>query len=252
MRAWQAPAYGVLHARRWVATIVVLLVAALTGGLIAMATVATAAAGADAEAAASGAAHLGRAARPPGVPGGSLQRPATPEAPGWLVPLPAVPRGEPIRVLIPAIDVDADLVPLGLRSDRAMEVPDFGLAGWYAEGPRPGHPGPAVLAAHVDSRAGPDVFFRLRELAAGDRVHVLYDSGDRVTFVVTWSERTPKDALPVASMWPLTGDRLLALITCGGAFDSDARSYRDNIVVYTVPLDLEATRGTAGGASGLR
>jgi len=250
MRAWQAPAHGVRHARRWAATMAVLLVAVMTGGLIAMVTLVTAVAGVDAEAV--GAALPGHTGPSAGVFGRALLPSVPAEPPSGPAPLPAAPRGEPIRVLIPSIDVDADLVPLGLRSDRAMEVPDFGLAGWYSRGPRPGHPGPAVLAAHVDSRAGPDVFFRLRELVAGDHVHVIFDSGDHVTFVVTWSERTPKEALPVASMWSTTDARLLALITCGGTFDETARSYRDNVVVYTTPLDLASALGTAEGTSGLR
>jgi LPXTG-site transpeptidase (sortase) family protein len=147
------------------------------------------------------------------------------------------PQGEPVRVQVPAIDVDAELVELGLEPDGAMEVPDFGLAGWYAEGPRPGHPGPAAIAAHVDSRAGPDVFFRLRELEAGDEVHVVYDSGDEVTFVVTEVERTPKDELPVERIWPVTDERSLTLITCGGDFDREVRHYRDNVIAYTAPLE---------------
>jgi hypothetical protein len=152
-------------------------------------------------------------------------------------PGPAVPDGEPVRVTIPAIDVDVDLVRLGLEPDGAMEVPDFGLAGWYAEGPPPGHPGPAAIAAHVDSRAGPDVFYRLRELVAGDEVHVRYDSGDEASFVVESSERLPKDELPGDRIWPVTSESLLTLITCGGDFDREIRHYRDNIIVYTVPSE---------------
>jgi sortase (surface protein transpeptidase) len=144
-----------------------------------------------------------------------------------------VPAGDPTRVVIPAIDVDAELVPVGLDEEGAMAVPDFGLAGWYTEGPAPGHPGPAAIAAHVDSRAGPDVFFRLRELAPGDEVRVSYDSGDEVTFVVQTSEQAPKDELPGDRIWPVTGERLLTLITCGGDFDRGVRSYRDNVIVYT-------------------
>jgi hypothetical protein len=147
----------------------------------------------------------------------------------------ADPRGEPVRVLVPVIDVDVDLVGVGLRADGAMQVPDFGLAGWYTRGPRPGHPGPAVIVGHVDSRSGPDVFFALRDLVAGDRVHVVYDSGDRVTFVVESSEQTPKDELPVGSIWPDTSDRRLVLITCGGEFDRSVRHYRDNVIVYASP-----------------
>jgi hypothetical protein len=171
------------------------------------------------------------------------QRPAPPlqDAGGDArAPVPArepLPRGEPTRVVIPVIEVDASLVRLGLRRDRAMEVPAFGLAGWYAEGSMPGHPGPAVVAAHVDSRSGPDVFADLGRLAAGDHVHVDYDSGDRVTFVVTRSERTAKTALPAASIWPLTNARLLTLITCGGAFDRSSGHYVDNVIVFTVPLE---------------
>jgi sortase (surface protein transpeptidase) len=148
-----------------------------------------------------------------------------------------VPDGEPTRVVIPAIDVDAELVPVGLDGDGAMDVPDFGLAGWYTEGPAPGHPGPAAIAAHVDSRAGPDVFYRLRELAPGDEVHVTYDSGDEVSFVVRAREQAPKDELPGDRIWPVTSDRLLTLITCGGDFDRGVRSYEDNVIVYTEPLE---------------
>jgi len=234
MRAWLAPGHGARHARRVVATVVVLVVAAVTGGLITAVS---------AVAAAVMAQPVPQPAPRPVIP--SVAQHDAPDR----TPLPAavsaarptvleaqaLPAGEPARVVIPAIGVDVALVELGLRADRAMEVPAFGLAGWYAKGPRPGHPGPAVLAGHVDSRAGPDVFFRLRELVAGDRVHVVYDSGDRVTFVVTRSERTPKEALPVASIWPLTTERLLALITCGGSFDRSVRSYRDNIIVYATP-----------------
>jgi len=231
MRAWQAPELGVRHARRRAATVVVLLVAVLTGGLIS-AVAAVTAVTADSELG-SIAAHVAAEPR-----SDSVASPAV------------VPRGEPIQVLIPSIAVDADLVPLGLRPDRAMEVPEFGRAGWYAKGPRPGYPGPAVLAAHVDSWAGPDVFFRLRDLVVGDQVHVIFDSGDRITFVVTWSERTPKDELPVESIWPVTNDRLLALITCGGTFDRGARSYQDNVIVYALPLDHPGVGGSAGGALG--
>lgn len=146
------------------------------------------------------------------------------------------PRGKPTRVVIPAIDVDVDLVRLGLQSDGSMQVPDFGLAGWYAEGPEPGRAGPAVIAAHVDSRAGPDVFYRLGDLTVGDEIHVAYDSGDDVTFLVDSSETTPKDELPVDTIWPTTNDRLLTLITCGGQFDRTVRHYEANLIVYTTLL----------------
>lgn len=139
--------------------------------------------------------------------------------------------GMPTRVEIPAIEVDATLVPVGLRADGAMQTPEFGLGAWYDLGPRPGEPGPAVVLAHVDSVAGPDVFYRLRELAPGDRVTVHHDLG-AVTFVVDSLEQVDKDALPVDRIWNDTTEPVLRLITCGGTFDHSTGNYRDNIIVY--------------------
>jgi sortase (surface protein transpeptidase) len=137
-------------------------------------------------------------------------------------------------VVIPAIEVDADLVAVGLNPDQSMEVPDFGEAGWYEPGPRPGEPGPAVIAAHVDSVAGPDVFFRLTDLAPGDEITVEHADGARSNFTVRDAEQQHKDDLPVERIWNDTDATVLRLITCGGEFDSAARSYRDNVVVYAV------------------
>ncbi len=152
-------------------------------------------------------------------------------APGGVREAPA-DRGAPVRVTIPAIDVDAKLVPVGLMPDGSMQTPDFGLAAWYRPGPRPGDAGPAVLLAHVDSKAdGPDVFYRLHELKPGDRVTVHYHDV-ATTFAVTATEEVAKTALPTRRIWNSTKDPVLRLITCGGQFDRAAHSYLDNIIVY--------------------
>jgi sortase (surface protein transpeptidase) len=156
-------------------------------------------------------------------------------APPATTPAPEDP-GDPLRVTIPAIGVDAALMPVGLKPDGAMQTPDFGLAAWYSPGPRPGEPGPSVLVAHVDSAAnGPDVFFRLRDLAAGDEVVVHYRTS-AVTFVVTGKEQAAKTALPANKIWNGATAPVLRLITCGGAFDRAARSYLDNVIVYADQL----------------
>ena len=143
----------------------------------------------------------------------------------------------PLGVRIPAIGVDAtSLVPLAIipaTGELAAPV-EFDQTGWYAAGPVPGEPGPAVIAAHVDSRAGPAVFFRLKELKPGDKVYVPRSDGITVTFTVTGVERYPKNAFPTQKVHGPTPDRALRLITCGGSFDYAKRSYRDNIVVYAV------------------
>jgi sortase (surface protein transpeptidase) len=121
--------------------------------------------------------------------------------------------GRPASITIPAVGVEARVVPVGLRPDRTMEVPEVGKAGWYEPGPRPGQPGPAVLVGHVDSRSGPAVFFRLHELRRGDRIVVGQAGGGTRSFLV---DRVAKEALPVERIWSRTRQPVLRLITCGG------------------------------------
>jgi LPXTG-site transpeptidase (sortase) family protein len=140
--------------------------------------------------------------------------------------------GVPERVTIPAIGVNAPLVPVGLKPDGSVQTPQFGDAAWYRPGPVPGAAGPAVLLAHVDSKAkGPDVFHRLHQLKPGERVTVHYRDAS-TTFTVTATEQIAKTALPTSRIWNGTKKPVLRLITCGGAFDSIAGSYLDNIIVY--------------------
>lgn len=139
----------------------------------------------------------------------------------------------PIEVAIPAIGVNAPAPALGLNDDGSLEVPsDYADAGWYGLGPRPGESGPAVIAGHVDSKTGPAVFYRLRDLAPGDLVHILYDSGHVATFEVRGSESVAKDAFPTAKVYGETPAPELRVITCGGAFDRRTGHYRENLIVY--------------------
>jgi hypothetical protein len=140
--------------------------------------------------------------------------------------------GLPVSIAIPAVGVDARVVPVGLRADRTMEVPEVDLAGWYEPGPRPGKAGPAVIVGHVDSRRGPAVFFRLGELRPGDRIAVGQQGGAARSFLVERVERVPKEALPVERIWDRTHQPVLRLITCGGSFDRSTGHYRDNVIVY--------------------
>jgi hypothetical protein len=90
-----------------------------------------------------------------------------------------------------------------------------------------------VIGGHVDSYSGPAVFFRLRDLKPGDAVEVLRGTTP-VKFQVVASERYPKTEFPTAKVYHPTPVPELRLITCGGSFDRNRRSYEDNIVVYAV------------------
>jgi hypothetical protein len=45
-------------------------------------------------------------------------------------------------------------------------------------------------------------------------------------------QQHPKDAFPTERVYGNTDAPELRLITCGGEFDRDERSYRDNIIAF--------------------
>jgi sortase (surface protein transpeptidase) len=143
---------------------------------------------------------------------------------------------EPVRLRIPAIGVSSPLARLGREADQTIEVPsDYHTAGWFAEGPRPGQPGPAVMLGHVDSKAGPGVFFALPRLTAGAEVLVDRADGTTIGFRVRSTVHVPKTAFPTDLVYAPTLEPALRLVTCGGGFDRAKGSYLDNVIVYADP-----------------
>jgi LPXTG-site transpeptidase (sortase) family protein len=144
------------------------------------------------------------------------------------------PIKNPARIVIPAIEVDAKIIKVGLRHDGSgsMEVPPYGLAAWFRNGPVPGEAGPTVIIGHVDSKSKPDVFNRLKDLKAGDEILVYDKSGDMATFVMDSNELIQKSELPTQRIWNGTTDPVIRLITCGGKWDATRGHYSSNLIVY--------------------
>lgn len=148
----------------------------------------------------------------------------------------------PTRVEIPAIGVDAPCVELQLKSDAAEVPEDFGDTGWWVQTRRPGEIGPAVIGGHVDSRSGPAVFFRLRELQPGDEVLVHDDAGATRSFVVSREPvQTDKYERPPEVFGFGEGRPELRLITCGGDFNPAIGHYDSNVVAFCHDPDFEPT-----------
>ena len=145
----------------------------------------------------------------------------------------------PVSVKVPSVGIASNLIPLGLNPDRTLEVPkDFALAGWYTGRPVPGEPGPSVIAGHVDSKSGPAVFYRLRDIQPGALVDVTRSDGTVARFKVVAKEQHEKDEFPTEHVYGPTTDPELRLITCGGDFNRSIGHYDDNIVVFAQLVDI--------------
>lgn len=163
---------------------------------------------------------------------------------------PTMGAATPVRLQIPAIGVDSDLMDLGLQADGTLEVPSTGFpAGWYTGAPTPGELGPAIIAGHVDWGGQPGVFFDLRELSSGDEIDVLRQDGSTARFRVDRVERFAKEEFPTQLVYADLDHAGLRLITCDGVFDRQAHSYEDNLVVFAslVEGDPATEVGEAAG-----
>ena len=152
----------------------------------------------------------------------------------------AEPVADPTQIRLPSIGIEAPIVNVGLEDDGGMEIPDdVSTTGWYELGVAPGEAtGTAVISGHVDSRdQGRGAFWDLRRMDVDDIVTVDHADGTTSEWRVVARTSYPKDELPIADIFTRFGEPRLVLITCDGYFDRDARSYSDNVVVYTVPVD---------------
>jgi hypothetical protein len=138
----------------------------------------------------------------------------------------------PVTVAMPRLGIDARLQPLGLDAAGVLTPPAYGQAGWYAAGPEPGEPGPAVIAGHVDSEVGPDVFAPLSQARPGHRILIDLANGTALVFRVTEVERFAQADFPTRRVYGATDEPELRLITCGGDYDHTVGRYQDNVVVF--------------------
>ena len=142
----------------------------------------------------------------------------------------------PARLAIPAVDVAAQVRPVGMGAGRSMQVPfDIGVVGWFDRSVYPtSEIGHTVLVGHRDGSTDPNGVFRnLGALRKGDEVTV-HDLADREIRYVVTSTDLLSDAVFAESaeqIFRTSGAHRLILISCGGSYDAARGGYQSNVVV---------------------
>lgn len=140
----------------------------------------------------------------------------------------------PARLRIPAIGVNAAVEHVGKKADGTMASPQkFAEVGWYALGAKPGAPGNAVIAGHVNNALTTSgVFEHLSDLRVGDYITVEDASGKTLVYVVRGTAQYKTDEAPAASIFSTIGPSQLVLITCDGDWVASAHSFDKRFIVY--------------------
>lgn len=145
--------------------------------------------------------------------------PTLEESPPPLVEAPPTPNPAdllPVRLVIPAINLDMRPIPVGLDAQRVPIVPKHDV-GWYEYSARPGQGDNIVLWGHVsrwlDSPNIPAPFGRMQELQLGAEIFVYTANGAEHRYVVT--EAVQVRPTQVEYIMP-TGKEQLTMVSCIG------------------------------------
>jgi sortase (surface protein transpeptidase) len=143
---------------------------------------------------------------------------------------------DPVALNIPSLSISADVADVGIDQNREMEVPnDYNTVGWYRYGPRPGDEGSSVIAGHLDDAQGRSVFFDLQYIELGAEISIVMEDGSSQDFYVTAKVAYDSQNLP-PEIFSREGNPQLALLTCGGTWDSSAGRYTETVVVFAAPV----------------
>ena len=173
-----------------------------------------------------------------GSTGTSASSPTTTPTAAPTAAPPASPTGPPVRLQIPSLGVDAQVVD-AFQTGGVIQVPENpSVVGWWVGSAVAGSPaGTTVLVGHVDTaEQGVGVLSSLAEVVEGTEIVLTTTEGGTITYAVTGRDQLSKSGgLPPETFAP-DGPPRLVLITCGGPFDPRAASYDDNVIVYAVPV----------------
>ncbi len=157
----------------------------------------------------------------------------------------------PVRLVIPSLHIDAPIEDVAMDDDGSMGSPSTAdSVAWFEPGFRPGDPGNAVIAGHVDWVDRAAVFWFVKDLSAGDEVDVVYDDGSQTAFTVDDVENYDDADIPMDEIFGTSDQPHLNLVTCAGVFSHVTHSYNQRTVVYTTLASLDANTPQASSGDG--
>lgn len=164
------------------------------------------------------------------------------------VPTPTPIPAPPTRIVIPAIGVDAPIVPVSWytvevegRTQAMWDLPDEYAVGWHETSVTLGRPGNTVLNGHNTTRG--EVFRDLYTLDVGDEI-IVYADETPYTYTVAQMLILPEAGQPLevriqnAQYIQPTDDERLTLVTC-----HPYGSLRNRLIVIAFPGAGDPHRG---------
>jgi LPXTG-site transpeptidase (sortase) family protein len=142
------------------------------------------------------------------------------------------------RILrIPSLGVSTRILQMGVDEDNQLKSPG-GIfdAGWYTGSSLPGQQGAMLIDGHVSGPTKHGVFYELKTLKQGDSIQLERGDGKQFNYEVRAVKTIAADQVDMAELLQSIDPSLpgLNLITCGGEYNPNTRSYASRTLVYSI------------------
>jgi hypothetical protein len=138
----------------------------------------------------------------------------------------------PVKLMIPALGVEAAVEPVGEDPDGAMSAPsDPDDVAWYKLGPGMGVSGNVVFAGHVNWAGRLRAFGNIDRLDPGDAIQVIDAQGRGFEYAVESMHWVRAEGAPLEEIFAQPSEPVVTLISCGGEYVAATREYLDRIIV---------------------
>lgn len=146
---------------------------------------------------------------------------------------------DPKYIELPSIKAEGFIQKVGIDQYKRIAVPNnIHLAGWFTESSKPGQAGLSIIAGHVTGRYNDAVFKNLVNLKAEDKLFLTLGSGKVLEYQVLSIQSVDLAGSADALFSQNTAVRSqLNLITCGGNYLDDQRSFDRRVIVSAKYLD---------------
>jgi LPXTG-site transpeptidase (sortase) family protein len=146
----------------------------------------------------------------------------------------SVAPGEPKKLKIQKLGINAAIVSLGLTNTGAVDTPEnIWDAGWYNGSAKPGTDGAVFIDGHSSASRGA-LFGNLDKLVVGDQIQIERGDGVVLTYKVAHTVIVDRNAVDMVSMMKPYGGvaRGLNIITCVGKWIDSEKTLQNRTLVY--------------------
>ncbi len=143
------------------------------------------------------------------------------------------PIGLPVKLKISGINLESNIIPVGLTADSHMDVPPNSVeVGWFNGRAKPGEQGNAVLDGHLMAGTAGGVFENLHKVEIGQSILVKDENGIEREFKVTNTKILDYNETSLNDIFGPTEKRGLVIITCHGDWLESAQTFNKRLVVF--------------------